>query len=52
MRSKVDVDGLDDEKLYDLTGTEDCESDEFSGRDVFIFDGVIGWAYEEGLEEG
>jgi hypothetical protein len=51
MCSKVDVDGLDDEKLNDLAVTEDCESGEFAGRDAFILDGAIGWAYEEGLEE-
>ena len=28
----------------------DC--DRFTGRDAFILGGAMGWAYEEGLEEG
>ena len=28
----------------------DC--DKFTGRDAFILGGAMGWAYEEGLEEG
>jgi hypothetical protein len=36
MCSKVDVDCLDDDKLNDLTVTEDWESDKFTGRDAFI----------------
>jgi hypothetical protein len=51
MCSKVDADGLDDEKLKDLTVTNDCECDRFTGKDAFILGGAMGWAYEEGRQE-
>ncbi len=31
---------------------DEFECDKFTGRDAFILGGAMGWAYEEGLEEG
>ena len=32
--------------------SDETECDRFTGRDAFILGSAMGWAYEEGLEEG
>ena len=46
-------DSIDDEPEMDNEPDEaDSHEDDFNAKDAFILGGAMGWAYEEGLEEG